>query len=94
MNAFQLVTKRSFEFEVDPRAVRGPGKSKKLVNIRMAIALELRGEPWGLSLTQIGWELGGRHHTSVLSLLRGGKRKPARRMPCAGRDHMCKDCAA
>lgn len=93
MNAFQLVTKRSFEFEADPRAVRGPGKSRKLVDIRIAIARELRGEPWGLSLSAIGFELGGRDHSTVLSLLRGGKRKPPRRTPCAGRDHMCKDCA-
>jgi chromosomal replication initiation ATPase DnaA len=74
-NDFQYVTKRSFELGVDPLDVRGPRRFPRLVRCRRQIATELRAAPWSMSLSEIGHALGGRDHTTILSLLRGGKRK-------------------
>lgn len=70
------VVHRSIQHGVSPLAVRGPKKDRFLVDVRMTIAKELRAEPWRLSLPAIGKALGGRNHATILSLLRGGKRKP------------------
>jgi chromosomal replication initiation ATPase DnaA len=75
MNDFQYVTKRSFELGVDPLDVRGPRRFPRLVRCRRQIATELRAAPWLMSLSEIGHALGGRDHTTILSLLRGGKHK-------------------
>ena len=69
------VTARCGELQVGYRAVRGPDRCRTLVRARATIAQELRLAPWELSLNAIGAALGGRHHTTVLSLLRGGKHK-------------------
>ena len=75
MSEFEYVALRAYELGSDPLEVRGPRKYPRLVRCRRQIAEELRAEPWSMSLPEIGRALGGRHHTTILSLLRGGKRK-------------------
>jgi chromosomal replication initiation ATPase DnaA len=73
---YEFVTKRATELGSDPQEVRGPRRFPRLVRCRRQIAQELRAEPWRMSLSEIGHALGGRDHTTILSLLRGGKHKP------------------
>lgn len=54
--------------------IRRPDRRRVMVRLRTAIATELRGR--GFTLPEIG-EAMNRHHTSILSLLRGGKHKRA-----------------
>lgn len=89
MNAFQYVTQRCNDYGMDRLEVCGPGRSRHLVEVRAKIARELRSSPWNLSLPAIGHEL-GRDHTTILSMLRGGKRKSPQRAPCH-EDHFCAD---
>lgn len=57
-----------------PQQVRGPGKRSDGVAVaRRQIAAALRAE--GHSLPSIGRFLGGIHHTTVLAMLSGGKRR-------------------
>ena len=72
MTPSELVRQRAADNDVPTDVLRGPGKTRLLFNIRTLIARELRGEPWKLSLPEIGRAL-GRNHTSILSALRGGK---------------------
>ena len=61
------------EWGVSRELVVGPRRDRVLVRCRLALALRLREH--GLTLRQIGQELGGRDHTTIMSLLRGGKHK-------------------
>lgn len=56
----------------DPEEVRSLSRYMRLVTCRRAVAAQLRKEGW--SLPRIGKALGGRHHTSVLWMLRGGRK--------------------
>lgn len=53
----------------EPRLIASRRRSPQLDDTRRRLAAALRAA--GLSLRQIGWALGGRHHTTVLYLLRG-----------------------
>lgn len=53
--------------------VRGPRKFSRLYRVRKKIVDRLRG--LGRSLPEIGRLLGGRHHTTILWMSRGGRRK-------------------
>jgi hypothetical protein len=64
---------RCLDMLADPIEVFGPKRYPRLVHTRRIIAGGLRR--MGASLTEIGRALGGRHHTTILSLLRGGKGK-------------------
>lgn len=75
---YTYVSHRSVYFGVSPRDVRGPRKDRYLMVVRRKIAEELRAPPWSLSLPHIGRCLGGRDHTTILSMLRGGKGKANR----------------
>lgn len=75
MSDYDYVTIRSNQLGMDPQEVRGPRRFPRLVRCRRQIATELRAAPWSMSLTEIGRALGGRDHTTILSLLRGGKVK-------------------
>ncbi len=94
MTPFQWVTKRSWDHNADPRDVRGPKRHRRLVDIRMTIARELASHPWNLGLDAIGHELGGRDHSTVFWLLRGGKRQGPVRVRCYDKRHICKDSVA
>ena len=52
----------------EPRLIASRRRSPHLDDTRRRLAAALRDA--GLSLRQIGWTLGGRHHTTVLHLLR------------------------
>ncbi len=52
----------------EPRLIASRRRSPQLDYVRRKLAVALRAA--GLSLRQIGWALGGRHHTTVLYLLR------------------------
>jgi chromosomal replication initiation ATPase DnaA len=52
----------------EPRLIASRRRSQQLDETRRRLAEALRAA--GLSLRQIGWALGGRHHTTVLHLLR------------------------
>jgi len=52
-----------------PQEICGNQRTRRLVEARRIIAQFLYERGW--SLREIGWELGGRHHTTVLYLLRG-----------------------
>jgi chromosomal replication initiation ATPase DnaA len=71
-----IVTSTCAALGVNRSFVVGPMRSPELFQCRRVIALRLR--EWGLTLTEIGVELGGRHYTTVLSMLRGGKGKRER----------------
>lgn len=66
------VSERCHELQVGRQALRGPQRHQSLVRARAIIATELRQAPWELSLPEIGKAI-GKHHTSVLWLLRGGR---------------------
>jgi len=83
MSATEYVSRRCQELWIDRGEVVGQKRYPRLVRARTILARELRGEPFRLSLPEIGRELGGRHHTTILSLLRGGKGK---RLPDLGTD--------
>lgn len=68
----EYVGRRAKYYGCSADLIRGPFRTRLLVDIRMAIARELRAS--GLSLPEIGKAM-NRNHTTVLSLLRGGKRK-------------------
>jgi chromosomal replication initiation ATPase DnaA len=72
-SATDVVRDACSEWGVSVELVTGPGRAKELVRARRALALRLRD--LGLSLSEIGVQLGGRHHTTVMSVLRGGKHK-------------------
>lgn len=69
------VMARCHEMQVGPQAIKGPRRFQRLVRVRQIIADELRRAPWELSLPAIGRALGGRDHSTVFNLLRGGKHK-------------------
>ncbi len=69
------VIARSNELGFPSDEVRGPSRKTELVRARAVIATELHQAPWELSNGEIGRVLGGRHASSVWSLLRGGKGK-------------------
>lgn len=71
------VSYRSVYYGASPADIRGPRRDKYFVEVRRKIAGELRAAPWNLSLPHIGRLLGGRDHTTILSLLRGGKHRGA-----------------
>jgi chromosomal replication initiation ATPase DnaA len=75
MTPAEYVAFRARELFSSPAAVTGRRLFQRLVKIRRTIATELRGEPFKLSLPEIGRALGGRHHSTVLWLLRGGRHK-------------------
>jgi chromosomal replication initiation ATPase DnaA len=77
LSDFEYVGRRARELGCDGMAVRGPRRFRRLVECRRKIAEELRADPWNMSLREIGIALGGRDHTTVLSLLCGGKHKVA-----------------
>lgn len=53
---------------VRPDVVRGSRRDKQIVAIRRKVA-ELLSERTDLSYSEIGRMLGGRHHTTIMSLL-------------------------
>lgn len=67
----------------EPRLIASRRHSPQLDDTRRKLAVALRAA--GLSLRQIGWALGGRHHTTVLHLLRH------RRMEDVGKVHGVRD---
>lgn len=79
MTAFEYVTMRCRELHERPVDVRGPSRIKRLVNVRAIIAAELKAQ--GMSLSEIGQQLGARHHTTVLSLLRRPPQKAREIVP-------------
>jgi hypothetical protein len=73
------VTARAWELGFSGLELRGSCRSRELVAARAVIARELRLAPWELSLPAIGREFGGRDHSTIWVLLRGGKGKEAMR---------------
>jgi hypothetical protein len=67
----------------EPRLIASRRHSPQLDDTRRKLAMALRAA--GMSLRQIGWALGGRHHTTVLYLLRH------RRMEGVGKVHGARD---
>lgn len=72
MSVHEYIALRARELGIEPDRVYGKRGRQEVVYVRTIIAAELRGEPWKLSYPKIGKVL-NRHHTSVLSLLKGGK---------------------
>lgn len=71
MTAWELVDRECAARGYDVRRVRSQSRLQEHVWQRSRIAKVLRA--CGYSLPEIGRVLGGRHHTTVLSMLRGGK---------------------
>jgi chromosomal replication initiation ATPase DnaA len=69
MSPTEVIRRHAYEHEVLVVDVLGTGRRRELVRARQAVALELRGS--GYSLPEIGRHL-GRHHTTILYLLRRG----------------------
>jgi chromosomal replication initiation ATPase DnaA len=72
----QLARERGYE----PDELRGPRRHRWLTAARRAVAEVLRASGW--SYPRIGRNLGGRHHTSIMSLVgaanvRSGNRERA-----------------
>src|SRR6476661_6631128 len=65
MSATEYVSRRCQELWIDRGEVIGQKRYPRLVRARTILARELRGEPFRLSLPEIGRELGGRHHTTI-----------------------------
>lgn len=74
MSIYELVAARSWEYGHRVQDVVGPNKARALVATRQKIAIELF-DGHDLTYGQIGKALGGRHHTTILWLLRGGRHK-------------------
>jgi len=72
-----IIAETAERFGVLPQEITGCQRSRRLSAARRVIARYLYER--GYSLREIGWELGGRHHTTVLHLLRH------RRMECEDR---------
>ena len=72
MSEREYVAFRARELGVDPDVVLGKRGPNSVLYVRTIIAAELRGEPWNLSYPKIG-KVMNRDHSSVWSLLRGGK---------------------
>lgn len=70
MHPNAYVSMRSVYYGVSPLDVRGQKRDRYLVDVRRKIAGELRAEPWRLSLHEIGRALGGRDHSTIISLLK------------------------
>lgn len=69
----EFVRQRAKYYACSDKLVRGPIRTRRLTDIRMAIARELRAMDF--STPEIARAMGRRNHTSILSLLKGGKRK-------------------
>ncbi len=74
-NVRGYVVARSNELGFPSDEVRGPSRQRELVRARATIATELHQAPWELSNGEIGRVLGGRHASTILVLLRGGKKQ-------------------
>ena len=59
------------DFDLEPCDVRGPSHEAVCVEARRRVARQLRADGW--SYPRIGRALGGRHHTTIMNLLRGAK---------------------
>lgn len=68
----ELILHTAAEFDVPPEVLIGPRRFHSLTGPREALARRLRGR--GRSLSEIG-RLMNRHHSAILSMLAGGKRK-------------------
>lgn len=68
----EFVGQRALYYGCSADMVRGPFKSRLLMDIRICIARELRAMRF--SLPEIGRAM-NRDHTSVLWMIRGGKRR-------------------
>lgn len=77
VNLIMYVNERSRELGHLPADIRGPSRRTEFVAVRRFIASDLAA--FGYSLKAIGRALGGRHHTSVLWMLRGGRPESRRR---------------
>lgn len=74
MSAFEFVCQRSRELGFDPDDIRGRHRYRSLVRARRVIAAELQDAPWDMSYPEIGRAM-NRHHSTIISLLKGGKGK-------------------
>lgn len=72
-NVREYVNQRSLYFGYSGDVIRGPMRHREYVQVRAKISSELRD--LGYSLPSIGRALGGRHHATILYLLRGGRHK-------------------
>lgn len=63
-----VIREVSFRYNVQARAICGPSKEQRIVRARRATALQLR--KLGMSLSEIGKSIGGRHYSSVANLLK------------------------
>ena len=72
-----IIAETAERFGLLPQQITGCQRSRRLSAARRVVARYLYER--GFSLREIGWELGGRHHTTVLHLLRH------RRMECEDR---------
>lgn len=72
MSDWLRVNTLAFELGYDPEELRGPRKLQALVSQRRAVAKVLRAQKW--SYPRIGRALGGRDHSCVWWLLKGGRR--------------------
>jgi chromosomal replication initiation ATPase DnaA len=72
MSDWLRVNRIAIEHGYDPGELRGPRKIQALVSQRRVVAKVLRAAHW--SYPRIGRALGGRDHSCVWWLLRGGRR--------------------
>lgn len=68
----ELIRRTCKIYGVKKNDICGSDRRRSMVNIRRSAAALMRA--WGFSLPEIGRAL-NRHHTSILWLLRGGRRK-------------------
>jgi chromosomal replication initiation ATPase DnaA len=71
-SARAIIAETAERFGVLPQAITGCQRSRRLSAARRVVARYLYER--GYSLREIGWELGGRHHTTILALLRTDRR--------------------
>lgn len=71
VNPFDIVEQVSREAGVDAWEIRGQSRQRQIVTARKEAAKRLREA--GLSLNDIGRQLGSRNHSTVYYLLRGGR---------------------
>jgi len=74
-NLFEYINAKCREYGYRPTDIRGRSKRTDFVAMRRLIAEDLRSRDY--SLPAIGRALGGRDHSAVWWMLRGGRRKGA-----------------